>query len=93
VPGDVYVFCSDGVYDANDARGQEFGQERLLEIVRETRLLPAREIVGAIVTAVHEFRGDTPPNDDMTAVAVRITNEGLKAESSGSIRVAPRGVS
>jgi phosphoserine phosphatase RsbU/P len=92
-PGDVYVFCSDGVYDANDARGQEFGQERLLEIVRETRLLPAREIVGAIVTAVHEYRGDTAPNDDMTAVAVRITNEGLKAESSGSIRVAPRGIS
>jgi phosphoserine phosphatase RsbU/P len=93
VPGDVYVFCSDGVYDANNARGQEFGAERLLEIVRETRLLPAREIVGAIVTAVHEYRGDTAPNDDMTAVAVRITNEGLKAEGSGSIRVAPRGIS
>jgi sigma-B regulation protein RsbU (phosphoserine phosphatase) len=93
VPGDVYVFCSDGVYDANDGRGQEFGAERLLEVVRETRLLPAREIVGAIVTAVHEYRGDTAPNDDMTAVAVRITNEGLKAESSGSIRVAPRGIS
>jgi sigma-B regulation protein RsbU (phosphoserine phosphatase) len=92
IPGDVYVFCSDGVYDANNSNGQEFGAERLLEIVHETRLLPAREIVAAIVTAVHEYRGDTAPNDDMTAVAVRITND-LKAESSGSIRVAPRSIS
>jgi sigma-B regulation protein RsbU (phosphoserine phosphatase) len=91
VPGDVYVFCSDGVYDANDWRGHEFGLERLLEIVSETRQLPAREIVNAIFMAVHEFRGDTAPNDDMTAVALRITDEGLKAEGSGRFPVVRRG--
>ena len=37
VPGDVYVFCSDGVYDANDSRGREFGVDRLLEVVTEMR--------------------------------------------------------
>src|SRR3954449_7449288 len=31
--GDVYVFCSDGVYDANDSRGLEFGTDRLLSVV------------------------------------------------------------
>ena len=72
-PGDVYVFCSDGVYDANDARGREFGLERLLKVVTDTRQLPAREIVEAIFSAVQDFRGDTAPNDDTTAVAVRIT--------------------
>jgi serine phosphatase RsbU (regulator of sigma subunit) len=36
------------------------------------RAKPAREIVDAIFTAVQEFRGDTPPNDDMTAVALKI---------------------
>jgi serine phosphatase RsbU (regulator of sigma subunit) len=41
--------------------------------VAETRQRSAREIVDAIFTAVKEFRGDTAPNDDMTAVAVRIT--------------------
>jgi sigma-B regulation protein RsbU (phosphoserine phosphatase) len=91
VAGDVFVFCSDGVYDAADARGQEFGNERLLAVLAQNRDRPAREIVDAIFTAVKAFRGDTAPNDDMTAVAVRITNE-LKAESSGSIRVAPRSV-
>jgi sigma-B regulation protein RsbU (phosphoserine phosphatase) len=90
VPGDVYVFCSDGVYDANDSRGREFGTERLLEVVTEMRLRPSREIVDAIFFAVQDFRGDTAPNDDMTAVAIRITNEGLKAEGSGRFPVARR---
>ena len=73
VAGDVYVFCSDGVYDANNAQGRDYGLERLLKVVADTRQLPAREIVDSIFSSVQEFRGDTPPNDDMTAVAVRIT--------------------
>jgi sigma-B regulation protein RsbU (phosphoserine phosphatase) len=70
--GDVFVFCSDGVFEANDALGREFGAERLLEVVRAERQKPARELVDAIFAAVQDFRGDTPPNDDMTAVALRI---------------------
>ena len=38
-----------------------------------SRDLPAKGIVEAIFDAVAEWRGDTPPNDDMTAVVVRIT--------------------
>jgi sigma-B regulation protein RsbU (phosphoserine phosphatase) len=71
--GDVFVFCSDGVFEANDALGREFGTERLIEVVTAMRQKPARELVDAIFTAVQEFRGDTPPNDDMTAVALKIT--------------------
>jgi phosphoserine phosphatase RsbU/P len=73
-PGDVYVFFSDGVSEANDALGREFGYARLLEVVDNTRHRGAREIVDAIFAAVQEFRGDTPPNDDMTAVALKITS-------------------
>jgi sigma-B regulation protein RsbU (phosphoserine phosphatase) len=71
--GDVFVFCTDGVSEANDALGREFGSERLLKVVAETRAQTAREIVDAIFAAVQEFRADTPPNDDMTAVALKIT--------------------
>ena len=71
--GDVYVFCSDGVFEANDALGREFGAERLLQVVSDTCRKPARELVNAIFAAVQEFRGDTPPNDDMTAVAIKLT--------------------
>ena len=72
-PGDVFVFCSDGVFEANDAIGREFGAERLLAVVEGACRRSAPELVDAIFTAVQEFRGDVPPNDDMTAVAVRIT--------------------
>ena len=72
--GNVFVFCSDGVFEANDALGREFGAERLLEVVTAMRQQPARVLVDAIFAAVQDFRGDTPPNDDMTAVAVRITS-------------------
>jgi sigma-B regulation protein RsbU (phosphoserine phosphatase) len=71
--GDVFVFCSDGVFEANDALGRELGADRLLDVVAAARQKPAREIVDAIFAAVQDFRADTPPNDDMTAVALRIT--------------------
>jgi phosphoserine phosphatase RsbU/P len=71
--GDVFVFCTDGVFEANDALGREFGIERLLAVVTAARDQPARALVDAIFSAVQDFRGDTPPNDDMTAVAIRIT--------------------
>jgi sigma-B regulation protein RsbU (phosphoserine phosphatase) len=71
-PGDLYVFCSDGVFEAQDPLGREFGAEQLMRVVQEQRKEPARVIVDAIYAAVHEFRGETHPTDDMTAVAVRI---------------------
>jgi sigma-B regulation protein RsbU (phosphoserine phosphatase) len=72
-PGDVYVFCSDGVSEAQDGLGREFGNERLERVVEEANSKSARNIVDAIFDAVRSFRGDTPPNDDMTAVALKIT--------------------
>jgi sigma-B regulation protein RsbU (phosphoserine phosphatase) len=70
--GDLFVFCTDGVFEAMDAAGREFGAFRLLEAVRSTAGQPARAVVDGIFDAVQAFRGETPPNDDMTAVAVRL---------------------
>ena len=71
--GDVFVFCTDGVFEAMNEQGQEFTAERLLDVVRASRELPAKGIVDAVFRAVAEWRSHTPPNDDMTAVAVRMT--------------------
>jgi serine phosphatase RsbU (regulator of sigma subunit) len=70
--GDLFVFCSDGVFEANDLLLREFGTARLLKVIEESRQRSAREIVDAIFSAVQEFRGEAIPNDDMTAVAVKI---------------------
>jgi sigma-B regulation protein RsbU (phosphoserine phosphatase) len=71
--GDVFVFCTDGVFEAMNADGQEFTAERLLRVVSAARDLPAKAMTDAIFTAVGEWRGEAPPNDDMTAVVVRMT--------------------
>jgi phosphoserine phosphatase RsbU/P len=71
--GDLFVLCTDGVFEAMNAQGQEFTASRLIEVVSGLRDQPPAKVVAGIFAAVELWRGDTPPNDDMTAVAVRIT--------------------
>jgi len=70
--GDLFVFCSDGVSETHDLIGREFGNARLLKVIDQTAGKPAREVVDAVTSAVLEFRGEAPPHDDMTVVAIRI---------------------
>jgi len=71
--GDLFVLCTDGVFEAMNGQGQEFTASRLIDVVSAVRDQPPAKVVEGIFTAVESWRGDTPPNDDMTAVAVRIT--------------------
>ena len=71
--GDVFVFCTDGIFEAATPDGKEFGATRLCDVVHENRTGTAREIVDAIFDTVITFRGTGPQVDDMTAVAVKIT--------------------
>jgi serine phosphatase RsbU (regulator of sigma subunit) len=52
---------------------EEFTAARLLEVVERTRDGSAKQIVDAIMEAVEAFRGEAIQNDDMTAVAIKIT--------------------
>jgi phosphoserine phosphatase RsbU/P len=73
-PGDMFVFCSDGVFEAMNDAGQEFSAERLMTVVDRSRQLSAADTAAAIFAAVEEFRAGAPPNDDTTAVVVKITS-------------------
>ena len=70
--GELFVFCTDGIFEAANEEGKEYGAKRLCDVVRENRKATAREIVDAIFDSVILFRGTAPQNDDMTAVAVKI---------------------
>lgn len=72
-PGDVFVFCTDGIFEALNEAGSEFGARRLCEVVRAQTGSTAKQIVDAIFDTVTAFRGGAPQNDDMTAVAVKVT--------------------
>ena len=69
--GDVFLFYSDGVSEAMNAAGDEFGRDNIADVMQAQRGRTAREIVDAIFAAVAAFRGDALQNDDITAVAVR----------------------
>ena len=71
--GDVFVFCTDGIFEAVNEDGHEFGARRLCETIRASWSLPARGIVDAIFEAVSAFRCRAPQDDDMTAVAVKVS--------------------
>jgi sigma-B regulation protein RsbU (phosphoserine phosphatase) len=72
---DVFVFCSDGVSEAMNVRGEEFTSQRLVETVAQLRHLPAADIVHGINNAVAEHRAGFPPNDDTTIVALKFADK------------------
>jgi phosphoserine phosphatase RsbU/P len=71
--GDVFVFFSDGISEAMNAAGDEFGVERLIGAIEQHRDRPAKAIADAIFAAVYEFCGEAEQNDDRTAVVIKIT--------------------
>jgi serine phosphatase RsbU (regulator of sigma subunit) len=69
-PGDTLLIFSDGITEASDGNGDEFGEARLLETLRQNRALPAAGLVATILNAVQEF-GGREQGDDMTLAAAR----------------------
>ena len=73
-PGDVLVFFSDGIVDAENAEGEMFGTERLTAILREHPFVchSSQSTVDAILAAVGEFQAGTAHFDDETLVVLRV---------------------
>lgn len=74
-PGDVIVFYTDGLVEAENSRGLPFGDDRLVAAVRRMAGQSAEVIMHHIVDSMIEFRGDAPPFDDTTLVVVRYTGQ------------------
>jgi sigma-B regulation protein RsbU (phosphoserine phosphatase) len=70
-PGDIVVIFSDGVTEAFDADGQEFGDARLIDCIRANRSLSPRALIDALMRAIHAFVGTTVQSDDQTVVVIR----------------------
>jgi sigma-B regulation protein RsbU (phosphoserine phosphatase) len=71
-PGDLLVLYTDGIVEARPrGGGDEYGIDRLVEVVRRFRLRPAQEIVDAVFTDLASFSDGGAPSDDRTVVVVR----------------------
>jgi serine phosphatase RsbU (regulator of sigma subunit) len=69
--GDCVVLFSDGVADAQNEAGEEFGDERLTETIRASMNNAADAIVTHIFNAIDRFVGDAPQFDDITILVAR----------------------
>jgi len=69
--GDVVVLYTDGVIEAINDQEEEFGTDRLAELVGARRSLPAPALVGEINRAVSEFTGPQPQFDDWTLLVLK----------------------
>lgn len=69
--GDALLLYTDGIVEATDARGREFGTEKLKEAFIEVRDRPADEVPKQILARVDEFTGGAAAEDDRTVVVVK----------------------
>ncbi len=69
--GDVLVVYSDGVSEANNLAEEEFGLDRLAEVVKTNLKGTASAIRDKVESALSEFTGTAPANDDITIVIVK----------------------
>lgn len=71
--GDVLVLYTDGVVEARNQADEEFGLERLKEVVRASSERRAHEIVKAITTAVDDHSSEVGgPEDDLTVSVIKV---------------------
>jgi len=69
-PGEIFLAYSDGVTEPENDFG-EFGEQRLIDIVRENRNLPLPQISQIVTAAVDTWIGDKEQPDDVTLVLAR----------------------
>jgi sigma-B regulation protein RsbU (phosphoserine phosphatase) len=68
--GDLLLLYTDGVNEALNVHGDEFGLERLKDVIRTHAPAGAPAVVAAVTASVAAFVGDHPQSDDITLIAV-----------------------
>jgi len=72
-PGDMFLFYTDGISEAMNEQLEEFGEQRLVEVVARLKDGTANHIREGIVRAVDRFVKNTPQHDDITLVTLKAT--------------------
>jgi sigma-B regulation protein RsbU (phosphoserine phosphatase) len=70
--GDLLVAFTDGVIEAHDPRGEEFGEDRLIDTLLKHRHQPAAQIQSRILQTVEDWTADAEQEDDVTLVILKV---------------------
>jgi sigma-B regulation protein RsbU (phosphoserine phosphatase) len=71
LPGDVFAAFTDGVTEPEDSHEEQFGAERLIELLVQNSERPLDEIVRIVMAAVHSWTHDSSNQDDVTLLLAR----------------------
>lgn len=70
-PGSLLAVYSDGISEAENEADEEFGEDRLEQLLTAGAGMPLRELAALVERSVEEFAGSVPQKDDQTLVLVR----------------------
>ncbi|TVP55248.1 MAG: response regulator [Halomonadaceae bacterium] len=73
--GERVLFCSDGILESYNARGEMFGEERFTTIIESSD--SAEQVFDRLAAAIDDFSGDVDSEDDLTLVEVTMAREEL----------------
>jgi serine phosphatase RsbU (regulator of sigma subunit) len=68
---DMIVLVTDGFYEWENRKGEEFGLQRLESVIRQSHDSGAEEVISKLRFAVEDFCGGTEQKDDLTAVVLK----------------------
>jgi serine phosphatase RsbU (regulator of sigma subunit) len=69
--GDVMIVGTDGIWETKNAAGDEYGKDRMMQILKSNHAQPAAEIGSLLENDVAYFRDKAPIHDDVTYVIIR----------------------
>ncbi len=70
-PGDIVAVISDGIFEAADRTGKQFGTERVTDLIVTNRDKSPSEIIAELRAAVDRFTGGAPADDDRTGIFIK----------------------
>jgi PAS domain S-box-containing protein len=73
--GDRLYLYSDGILEAANSEAEQFGKERIIDTLSNTRKLPLRDSISSLVKEVDGWLGDVRQQDDISVLAVEITGK------------------
>ncbi|HEY5132078.1 MAG TPA: anti-sigma factor antagonist [Candidatus Krumholzibacteriaceae bacterium] len=68
---DMLVIYTDGVTEAMNGDREQYGEERLIQLIKTSGKLSPKEFMDLLSDNIKEFTGDEPQNDDITVVAIK----------------------
>jgi serine phosphatase RsbU (regulator of sigma subunit) len=75
IQGRPLFIYTDGLNEAENLEQEQFGNERLLSILRSTHFHSSQQVVETMTAEVETHRNGAEPNDDLTMMCIRVTSK------------------